>query len=169
MLSSGKKGEKIWQVVREGTEHMLHKSSRRQLPKSFQQVEFFFSVKKLGVSTNQQSLSWIHWEKALSYIVFRKWSLGNWGWRVILSVLLNSSKRLSMVVEILYIVGLDWVLLSSSKRDACPLGYVSGKCSAWTKQQRIVFILVSSVILKNCTGREFAEVLQKKKIAIKYQ
>lgn len=49
---------------------------------------------------------------------------------MILSVLLNSSKRLSMVVEILYRVGLDWVLLTSPKRDACPLGYVSGKCSA---------------------------------------
>lgn len=43
---------------------------------------------------------------------------------MILSVLLNSSKRLSLVAEILYIVGLDWVLLSSSKHDACPLGYV---------------------------------------------
>lgn len=49
---------------------------------------------------------------------------------MILSVLLNSSKRLSLIAEILYIVGLDWVLSSSSKQDACPLGYISGKCSA---------------------------------------
>lgn len=49
---------------------------------------------------------------------------------MILSVLLSSSKRLSLVAKILHVVGLDWVLLSSSKHDACPLGYVSGKCSA---------------------------------------
>lgn len=79
---------------------------------------------------------------------------------MILSVLSNSSKSLNLVAEILYIVGLDWVLLSSSKYNACSLGCVSGKCSAETKQQRTVFILVSSVLLKNFTGREFGEVLQ---------
>lgn len=38
------------------------------LVKSFEQVKFYFIIKKLGVSPNQP---------LLSHVVFRKWSMGN--------------------------------------------------------------------------------------------
>lgn len=96
---------------------------------SFEQVEFYFSIKKLGIAPDQQSHALTERRH------FPMLSLRSGAWEIedekrFLSVLLNNSKRLSTQTSINYSVGLGWVLLSLSKPDACPLSYVSSKCGA---------------------------------------